>query len=214
MANPYTPGECTWGAANLASWIPGGLGNADTWYARAPGMGLTTSMQAKVGAAMVFTSGYPGSQGFGHVGIVTGLGPNGYPIIEEMNASRDGGGFNTYDSYQTGPQDLAYLAGYIWPTGSGVSANPNTSATLAGQPNATLTGGLTFNGPFGWLFPQPAVPGGPGYFNSDWIGALLAFSKAAGEVLIGALMLLYGINLIAKESGGPSVGMPKFIPLP
>src|ERR1019366_858181 len=130
----YTAGQCTYGASVIESWIPPGLGDADQWVSRAPSKGLKVMQTPTIGAAMTFTSSYPGSQGHGHVGIVTDIGPNGYPRIIEMNANRDGGGKGIFDSYQTTSRDVAYLAGYVVPANGPADGGVSqvTGSSLAG----------------------------------------------------------------------------------
>ena len=160
VANGYTPGECTWGAASLASWIPAGLGNADTWVTRAISAGLPTGSSPAVGAAMVFDSSYPGSGGYGHVGIVQSIGAGGFPVIKEMNAGRGGGGFGLYDNYQTTAYDAGFVSGYIYPPGSS-AANGATSASLANSSTNSGFGPLSQGSgawwnPSTWFAPAPA----------------------------------------------------------
>lgn len=213
----YTFGECTYGAFNLAPWLPTDLGNADTWVSRAITDGLQTGSTPQVGSAMVFNTSYPGSSGYGHVGIVTAIGKNGYPIIEEMNAGRDSGGFNKYDSYQTTAYDIGFLEGYIYPP-----SNAQPTATLMsdiskaggtiGQ-TATTTGASVPNPVpwYDWFNPAEwpiAIAGSAatgnlnpaGTIGSAVSGILEPISKG-GEVLIGAVVLLVGLWVLIKQAG-------------
>lgn len=225
-AASYTIGECTYGAALLAPWIPAGLGNADTWVPRAKAKGLPTGTIPVIGAAMVFVSGYPGSQGYGHVGIVRSISKNGYPVIEEMNARRDGGGKGIFDTYQTSGNDVAYLEGYVYPPGTKTAAaSPITASTLANNsgPPTTAQGILgSLNIPFTPGY-NPLLP--PFFFNpvsaadtatgtdittgqatsATLFSGAITFVEKGGELLIGIVVFFVGVYLIAKDAGGPSV---------
>lgn len=211
----YTFGECTYGAYLLASWLPTDMGNASTWVQMAAKNGLSISQSPVVGSAMVFTSSYPGSEGDGHVGIVTGIGSNGYPIIKEMNAGRNGGGFDLYDTYQTNASDLRFLEGYIVPPDS-ASASTTSASTLASQsPSVPLPypGGVLnpMNIPFEITNAGIGVATGGGIdLNpTDWVksfvGGIFIPIEKMGEIFLGAVVLLVGFYFIAKDAGAPGV---------
>lgn len=209
----YTFGECTYGAALIATWLPSNLGNAATWVNDAAKDGLSISQSPVIGAAMVFSGSYPGSGGDGHVGIVQSIGSNGYPIIKEMNAGRNGGGFGVYDTYQTTAYDASFVEGYIMPPGSD-SANTTTSANLL----AASKSGFQWWNPGTWIAPPDANPvygGTPGASNpvgtpgtGAWgvdLSGVLVFISKSGEVLIGVAVLIVGLYFVAKGAGAPSV---------
>jgi surface antigen len=78
-SNSYTYGYCTWHVKNLLSWVPNGLGNANTWASRARSQGYTVSNTPIVGAVAQTSGGR-----LGHVAVVTSV--NGATItVAEMN---------------------------------------------------------------------------------------------------------------------------------
>jgi len=91
--NGYAYGYCTWYAydrrVELGLPVSNGWGNANTWddYARAQGYRVDNT--PSVGAIIQSDAG-----GYGHVGIVEEIRPNGDVIISEMNAYVSGGGWN------------------------------------------------------------------------------------------------------------------------
>ena len=64
--NTYPIGQCTWGAKEIAPWIPNYWGNASQWHLAARNAGFRTGMSPQVGAVAVWTGGY-----YGHVAVVT-----------------------------------------------------------------------------------------------------------------------------------------------
>lgn len=78
--NTYSPGYCTWYVANKR-WVPGGLGNANTWYSRAQSRGLVVSDVPAKGA--IAWASYIG--GLGHVAYVEEVYEDGTALISEMN---------------------------------------------------------------------------------------------------------------------------------
>jgi surface antigen len=66
--NDMDYGYCTWFVKNLRPDLPKGLGNANTWYARASAWGLPVGSVPRVGAVATTTRGY-----YGHVSLVTGI---------------------------------------------------------------------------------------------------------------------------------------------
>jgi len=83
--NGYDYGWCTWYAAErraqLGRPIPTGLGNANTWVARAAGMGLPTGSTPQVGAVAMKHLRAPG-----HVAVVEAVDGSGGFWISEMNS--------------------------------------------------------------------------------------------------------------------------------
>lgn len=85
--NTYDYGYCTWYVKNRrGASIPNGLGNANTWYSRAAGMGMSVGSVPKAGAVGTTTRG-----GLGHVVYVESVNADGSANISEMNAPTWGG---------------------------------------------------------------------------------------------------------------------------
>jgi surface antigen len=99
-ANTYPFGQCTWGAAALASDNVNGLGNARDWLGAAAGRGLPTGSSPRVGATVVYAPGVQGASSLGHVAHVVALLPGGRFVVEEMNYYGYGGGWGRF-SYRT-----------------------------------------------------------------------------------------------------------------
>lgn len=80
--NSYDYGYCTWYVKNRRGGsLPNGLGNANTWYSRAAGMGMAVGSTPKPGAVGTTTRG-----SLGHVVYVESLNADGSINISEMNA--------------------------------------------------------------------------------------------------------------------------------
>lgn len=81
-SNTYDYGYCTWYVKNRrGASIPNGLGNANTWYSRAAGMGMAVGSTPKAGAVGTTTRG-----ALGHVVYVESVNEDGSINISEMNA--------------------------------------------------------------------------------------------------------------------------------
>ena len=82
--NRYSPGNCTWHTANrwaaVGKQLPGNLGNASTWVSRARAAGLATGNTPQQYAAVQTSTG-----GWGHVGFVEEVYPDGSMLMSEMN---------------------------------------------------------------------------------------------------------------------------------
>jgi len=74
----YAPGNCTFGVASF-TYVPAGLGNANTWDDRARAMGYKVSPNPSVGSVAVDNSGY-----YGHVGLVIDK-TDTHVLTREMN---------------------------------------------------------------------------------------------------------------------------------
>lgn len=91
--NPNTGGygyrNCTdWVSYRIRSsgrFVPGGLGNANTWDDRAPDFGYGTGSTPKAGAAAVSNSGF-----YGHVMYVEAVNGNGTITISDYNRAGTG----------------------------------------------------------------------------------------------------------------------------
>lgn len=75
--NDYQPGQCTWFIATLR-YVPPGLGNANTWFARAAAKGMATGYDARPGAIATRIVGM-------HVAYVRDVPQEGWMTISEMN---------------------------------------------------------------------------------------------------------------------------------
>lgn len=72
-------GFCTWHVKNLRPDLPSGLGNANTWYARAQAWGLPVGSTPRVGAVATTTRGSEG-----HVSLVLQVSGSRI-LVSEMN---------------------------------------------------------------------------------------------------------------------------------
>jgi surface antigen len=81
-SNSYDYGYCTWYVKNRrGASLPNGLGNANTWYSRATGLGMAVGSVPKPGAVGTTTRG-----ALGHVVYVESVNDDGSINISEMNA--------------------------------------------------------------------------------------------------------------------------------
>lgn len=79
--NTYSYGYCTWYVKNMrGSSLPNGLGDANTWYVTAQGLGMATGTVPRKGAVGTTTAG-----GYGHVVFVESVNGDGTINISEMN---------------------------------------------------------------------------------------------------------------------------------
>lgn len=79
--NTYDYGYCTWYVKNRrGASLPNGLGNANTWYARAAAAGMAVGSTPKPGAVGTTTRGE-----LGHVVYVESVNSDGTITISEMN---------------------------------------------------------------------------------------------------------------------------------
>ena len=86
-SNTYDYGYCTWYVKNRrGASIPNSLGNANTWYSRAAGMGMAVGSVPRAGAVGTTTRG-----SLGHVVYVESVNADGSANISEMNAPVFGG---------------------------------------------------------------------------------------------------------------------------
>lgn len=97
--NTYARGYCTWFVKNQLSWIPNGLGNANTWAFRASSYGLGVYKTPTVGSVAQTSSGP-----LGHVAIVVGV--NGDQVtVQEMNYR----GWNVISSRTVSASSFVYI---------------------------------------------------------------------------------------------------------
>lgn len=86
-SNTYDWGYCTWYVKNRrGASLPNSLGNANTWYSRAAGMGMAVGSTPRAGAVGTTTRG-----SLGHVVYVESVNADGSINISEMNAPVFGG---------------------------------------------------------------------------------------------------------------------------
>lgn len=105
----YVVGECTWGACELAPWLPEGLGDADQWLVRAAADGLQLTSLPTTGAVVAFTPGGWVSP-LGHVALVVATYSATDFDVREMNWA----GFDVYDVRHA---TIAGVDGFILPPG-------------------------------------------------------------------------------------------------
>ena len=90
--NGYSYGYCTYGVAikraEIGRPLPRGLGNANTWFWRAPGLGLKTGIVPRAGAVIWHVN--PPRDPRGHVGFVQKVNANGSITVIDMNYERWG----------------------------------------------------------------------------------------------------------------------------
>lgn len=118
----YFLGQCTYWAAKIASWIPAGLGNADTWVANAKAKGFSISPIPVKGSVVQYAAG-PDYSSFGHVAVVTAVDPGGSGFtVSEMNYK----GVGVVDTRHS---SMADVVGFILPPGTAV---PQQGVGVAG----------------------------------------------------------------------------------
>lgn len=104
--NWYPHGECTWYAferrKQLGKPASGSWGNAYNWASAARSQGLAVNNTPSVGAIIQTNAWSNGAHGFGHVGVVEQVNPDGSIMISEMNWSNGLGGksFRTLSASQ------------------------------------------------------------------------------------------------------------------
>lgn len=102
--NTYPYGQCTWGVKSVAPWVGNYWGNAGQWAASAASQGFRVDSTPTVGSVIVFPYG---GGGFGHVGYVTDVNPNGSIKIVECNVN----GNTTIQDYRGWftPRGVSYI---------------------------------------------------------------------------------------------------------
>lgn len=114
----YSPGWCTWWAAHELPWIPAGLGNADTWPARAKADGLHLTSTPTVGSCVCYGPG-GGYSSLGHVAVVTAVHPRGVFTVSEM-------AYVAWDKVDLRTSNLQDVVGFILKPGTGAGKPPPT----------------------------------------------------------------------------------------
>lgn len=193
----YAFGQCTWYVGSMLSWLPGNLGNASEWLHNAQARGLPTGRVPLPGAVAVWGANMGGAFSDGHVGIVQSVDKSGRPVVSEMNWA----GFDKVDTRDVSAASDAGIIGFIYPPGTQV---PQSSGA-----NGTVLTGWSW-GPFNQNTPGigglgdavQAVGSVPGAIASA-VGTAITFFFKAGEVLLGAGLLGFGIYVLMKhtESG-------------
>jgi hypothetical protein len=123
----YDAGECTWGACELADWVPERLGNANQWLDRARAKGYVTSDQPTLGAVAVFNDASLYDPDFGHCAVVYDVIDFYHYRVREMNYAH----WNRYDNRTC---NRTGLLGFIIPPGAIPGAGTPPAVTL---PTAT-----------------------------------------------------------------------------
>lgn len=202
----YSPGQCTWYVAELASWLPAGMGNAADWLTAAQSKGLTTlpgSATPQAGDVAVWAPNTGGAYGDGHVAMVTGV-SNGQVQVTEMNWGAAPG--STSAEYQTDSRsvDPSQISGYIVPPGSA-----STASTLGWENDIPIIGGV-ISGVEGAVSAGQLVANLLGDLTDPASYITVAWFVAAGVLAIMGIKLLTGkgptvIN-IASQLGAATKG--------
>jgi len=121
----YDFGECTWGACELASWVPEGLGNAKDWPDNAARKGYALTTVPTVGAIVVYLPGRLYSE-FGHCGEVIAVHSPSSFDVREMN-------YAAWDVYDTRTSAAYSVKAFILPPG--VAAGAGTAPPWLPLPN-------------------------------------------------------------------------------
>jgi len=101
VGNTYDYGYCTWYVKNRrGASIPNSLGNANTWYRRASGMGMAIGSAPRAGAVGTTDRG-----SLGHVVYVESVNGDGTINISEMNYK----GFGVQSSRTTSASKFVYI---------------------------------------------------------------------------------------------------------
>jgi len=199
-------GQCTAFAAEVASWVQGSVqGNAENWLASGAAAGLPTSKTPAPGDIAVFSSGFPGSGGAGHVAVVTGVNGSGDEFSVEQ------GNVQGVDVASAGEYSTSnpYLEGFLEPpsrvdTGetlialsdvTGAANSPAGSAAAAAAAASSSSSGSTGSSVGAQLGSQ-AVSGVTGMLDSlvGWFDTprLVGFAVAAVVMYMGWSSTLQG----------------------
>jgi predicted phage tail protein len=124
----YCTGYCTWYAWSRRPEAElKGLGDASSWLPRARSRGIPTGTSPVVGAIAWWDERV--ADGFGHVGFVESVSPDGRVTVAEMNRQ----GWNIVSRETYGPGERGRPHGYIY----GGSAGDGTSSQGGGPPSLT-----------------------------------------------------------------------------
>lgn len=102
--NRYAYGYCTWYAynkrASIGRPVASNWGNATTWASLAASSGFTVDKTPRAGAVFQTSGGWGG---YGHVGFVEKVNPNGSIVVSEMNYA----GWNVISSRTISASEIA-----------------------------------------------------------------------------------------------------------
>ncbi|MDR3079587.1 MAG: CHAP domain-containing protein, partial [Streptomyces sp.] len=140
----YPEGQCTWYVANWYPklWSLPTMGNACQWWDSAGQRGWQRRTQPWVGSVVVYRCDFPGSGGYGHVAVVTGVNNDGSFNVSESNFSHA-----LAPDTRGNVQRTQWIIGFIQvpgapAPGAGAGATPATNAANA---TGTLTADQTNN---------------------------------------------------------------------
>ena len=196
-------GQCTAFAARVAGWAQGKVkGNANAWYASGSAAGLATSRTPEPGDIAVFSSAFPGSKGYGHVAVVTGVNGDEFSVAQGNVEGLDVASAGEYSA------DSSYLEGFLVPPSSAAAATTATDAAyLAGDTSAAAAPAAagsssstpsTTAGQLGQGLGQQAIAGLSGALE----GVSSAISTPVLIAVLVAVVVVY-VGFSSTMSGGP-----------
>lgn len=125
----YARGNCTKGACELAPWIPDDLGDGGDWAADYEAQGGQVTMLPTQYSVVCYCRG-DGYSGFGHVGLVLGIYPDGTFDVREEN-------FIGLGLFDTRRSTLADVCGFLLAPGM-VPGSGGPPAPAQGGPPGNL----------------------------------------------------------------------------
>jgi surface antigen len=136
----YAGINCTNYAAFVESQIYGVptpsllLGDAYQWGDRASEAGIPVDQTPTVGSVAVWGSDAPGMGGYGHVGVVEAIGPNGgYIDVSQSGMGTANDGYNWERVYRGGSSWESWPSSFIHFAGSGTpTALPHAGSRMSG----------------------------------------------------------------------------------
>jgi hypothetical protein len=184
----YIAGQCTAFVAAAATWVPAGWGNAIDWLANAQSQGFQTSQTPVPGAVAVYGQSY---SPYGHVALVTAVGPNNTFQVQEQNYQGPG-------IVDTRTSTNAGVLGFILPPGNGVAmSGPGGQSTDLTAQN--IFGQDVGNSPWGLL--APWVNGATGALQGAASGAEGAAAGSVAPIGAGLAAVGQGIASIPTTIG-------------
>jgi surface antigen len=110
------------------------LGDAYQWGARASEAGVPVDQTPTVGSVAVWGSDAPGMGGYGHVGVVESIGPNGgYIDVSQSGMGTANDGYSWERVYRSGSSWESWPSSFIHFAGSGSStALPHAGSRISG----------------------------------------------------------------------------------
>jgi hypothetical protein len=198
-------GQCTAFAAMVAGWVQGGVkGNADNWLSSGEAAGLATSKTPAPGDIAVFSSAFPGSSGYGHVAVVTGLNGDEFSVAQGNVEGLDVASAGEYSD------SSPYLEGFLVPPTAAAAAATATDAaydvTSAGEASPATAASTS-------SAPASSSPASPSLGQSLGQQAALGLSGAFDQLdaaistpvliaLLVAVVVTY-VGFSSKLDGGP-----------